>query len=106
MKRELLLKIEVTETSAQMNLQDLLNVTAESILNPANLSPNPQSLKVRLVREWVYDGTFGHSRYEPKFQKKTCYTLILFLTSLVPLKAVTKIPEEILWVKPRPQITL
>lgn len=102
--------ITINETSAEVELQSLLNHTANRILKVSNdiiEILNPEMLRdVRLILKWGFDGSSGHSEYKQRFADKNSSDATILLTSLVPLRmiAVSKNSneEEIVWANPRP----
>lgn len=96
--------IQVTDTSAEIYLQDLLNSTAKSILHLVNNNENIGNLK--LVCKWGFDGSSGHSIYKQKFTENSQQTdEFLFVIALVPLKLFNENSEEI-WANPHCSSTL
>lgn len=96
--------ITVTETSAEVNLQELLQLTARSIINVATLEEGSDNFK--LVCKWGFDGSSGHSQYKQIFSDSSSTDEYLFLIALVPLKLIDLDSGRDVWVNPRPSSTL
>lgn len=75
--------ISVSEVSAKIQLQALLNHTTYRILKTI---PNLTSKKVNLVCKWGCDGSSGQSQYKQKFENALNDDSSIFLCSLVPLR--------------------
>lgn len=106
--------VRVTETTAEVELQSLLNHTAARIIESQRevLSAIPQESMgdVFLIGKWGFDGSTGHSEYKQNFASSDDVTDdgSLFVTSYVPLRLVstdTSSEETILWKNPRPSST-
>ncbi|XP_024875226.1 uncharacterized protein LOC112456728 [Temnothorax curvispinosus] len=102
--------VTITETSAEVKLQALLNHTAERILlvqNDVIKSLLQETVKhMNLICKWGCDGSSGQSEYKQKFANENSSDEHVFLTSLVPLqllfvdcKSDSKI---VIWKNPRP----
>jgi len=92
--------ISVTEISAKVNLQCLLDKTIESILKMVTLC---NSTELRLICKWGFDGSSGHSTYKQKFIQNLSETdEFLFVIALVPLKLIDSNNNELY---PRPSST-
>lgn len=105
-------KITVTELSADVELQALLNRTTERILltqeNAIKSLPQDIKLNLTLICKWGCNGTSGFNTFKQKFieddgSKTDEY---MFVTSLVPLQLVSsdedKENSSIFWKNPRP----
>jgi len=57
-------EISASEPSEEVQLQELLNKTAESIVKIANISVD---IKLKLTSKRGFDGSAGHSTYKQKF---------------------------------------
>lgn len=90
--------IAVSETAAYVELQALLNHTAERLC--LTLDPVIESLKhealneLSLISKWGFDGSSGHSSYKQAF----C-GISVFITCLVPLRLMFR--KIVLWQNPR-----
>lgn len=82
--------ITVTEISAEVKLQALLNHTCERILSVQTDRINALNSEVvknfRLICKWGFDGSSGQSEYKQKFASDDSSDTHMFLTSLVPLQ--------------------
>lgn len=103
----------VTESSAEILLQELLDHTTRRILELqeqviSSLPLDDRLNNLVLLVKWGCDGSTGHSQYKQKFTQSGLGDGDLFLTSLVPLQLyVQKEDEEkvIIWQNPRPSST-
>lgn len=96
--------ITVTEISAEVKLQSLLNHTCYRIIllqrafirecEDASLLQN-----LCLVVKWGFDGSSGHSEYKQKFSDENASSsdCSVLLTSLVPLKLSSNVEEMTVW---------
>lgn len=105
--------ITVTESSAEVELQSLLDHTANRILKSQkdvlDSVPNESLDKISLIGKWGFDGSTGHSEYKQCFSDSTLEDSSLFVTSYVPLQLVlttdNKENSVVLWKNPRPSST-
>lgn len=105
--------IVVTESSAEVQLQGLLDHTANRILESKKdileSVPNESLNKISLIGKWGFDGSTGHSEYKQCFSDSTLGDSNLFVTSYVPLQLVLPAENEansaVLWKNPRPSST-
>ncbi|CAH0562943.1 unnamed protein product [Brassicogethes aeneus] len=81
--------ISVTETSAEVDLQELLEKTTISILNISNLS-KCQTSDLKLICKWGFDGSSGHSLYKQKFASPSATDEYMFLTAMVPIQLIDR----------------
>lgn len=95
-------KIKVTETSAEVDLQEILNLTAKSISDVVKI---PQSIEAKLVVKWGFGGSAGQSNYKQKFSDPDATDSYLFLLGFVPLKLIDMSTGFDLWTNPRPSST-
>jgi len=65
--------IEVTETSAQVSLQNLLNHTAQRLIKMQSdvFKQFPDSSELKLICSYGFDRSTGQSAYKQKFEIKT-----------------------------------
>ncbi|XP_047139099.2 uncharacterized protein LOC124815008 [Hydra vulgaris] len=82
--------ITVTEISAEVKLQSLLNHTCLRIIKTQqdvidSLNVNILSNFI-LILKWGFDGSSGHSEYKQRFADRKNSDANVFLTSLVPLE--------------------
>lgn len=87
----------VTDTFAKIQLQSLLDKTAQRILQ--SLSIDIQDKQLCMISKWGFDGASNQSRYKQKMDSEEDDSSI-FMTSLVPLKV--SCGEEIIWTNPKP----
>lgn len=103
--------IRVTESSAEMNLQSLLDHTSNRIVEsqkPVFDSLSESENEFVLIGKWGFDGSTGHSEYKQKFSDSAIDDSSLFVTSYVPLQLICKSntsDEPIIWKNPRPSST-
>lgn len=98
--------ITVTETSAEVNLQELLQKTVESILNILKCTIESNS-NLKLICKWGFDGSAGHSTYKQKFEDDNNATdEFLFFIAFVPLKLINLDSGYCLWQNDRSSSTL
>lgn len=102
----------VTEASAEVLLQDLLDHTVKRILKlqkPVLLSLSTDLLtNLKLLIKWGSDGSTGHSQYKQMYAEIGLGDGDLFLTSIVPLQLYAEQPGNdkiIVWQNPRPSST-
>lgn len=94
--------VTVSELSAQVNLQSLLDLTVKRIIDtPSTLLSDNKDLK--LVCKWGFDGSSSHSNYKQKISLGMDDSSV-FMTSLVPLRLQTE--DIILWENPKPCSTM
>ena len=85
--------IIVSETSVQVPLQGLLNLTVRSYLNIYNFESKNLIFEVK----WGFDGSSGHSVYKQKFSDPNAHDEFLFIASFVPIRIVDKSTDKVLW---------
>lgn len=102
--------ITISETSADVKLQSLLDHTSERILIVQKdvieaLHANTAS-NMRFIFKWGCDGSSGQSEYKQLFAEENQSDANVFLTSIVPLQLLSvnddKSEEVIIWKNPRP----
>lgn len=93
--------VSVTDSSARIALQALLDITVKRILQ--SLSGDLQSKQLKLISKWGFDGASNQSRYKQKMEGEQDDSSI-FMTSLVPLKLTDG--DDTLWTNPKPCSTL
>ncbi|XP_059223235.1 uncharacterized protein LOC131997013 [Stomoxys calcitrans] len=86
--------IEVTESSAEIPLQSLLNQTAKSLMDSHNLCPKKD---ITLECKWGFDGSSNHSVYKQKFSNPRINDEFIFVASLVPLRFFDPKTSTTLW---------
>ena len=102
-KQFLPVNTKITETTAGVDLQEILNKTAESIVTLVDID---QSTTTTLVCKWGFDGSSGHSAYKQIFVDSDNTAEFLFLIALCPLKLVNDNTGKELWKNPHPSSTL
>jgi len=86
--------IEVTETTAQVSLQNLLNHSAERIIKMQSdvFKQFLDSSVLKLICSYGFDESTGQSAYKQKFEIKTPDVQVsdqsLFVTSVIPIKMI------------------
>lgn len=100
--------ISVTESSAEVKLQDLLDHTCKRIIVSQEVLKSGHIDKLtnaELICKWGCDGSSGQGVYKQKFQDDNNSDANIFLTSLVPLQLTFFESEsgcKVLWKNPRP----
>lgn len=89
--------VTVTDSSARITLQSLLDITVKRILE--SLPNDVQDKELNLISKWGFDGASNQSRYKQKMEGDQDDSSI-FMTSLVPLKLTAG--DETLWKNPKP----
>lgn len=89
--------VTVTDSSARITLQALLDITVKRILE--SLPESVQNKDLKLISKWGFDGASNQSRYKQKMDGQQEDSSI-FMTSLVPLSLTDG--DEILWLNPKP----
>ena len=77
--------ISVTELSAEVRLQELLEKTTVSILNISDLTKCHTS-DLKLICKWGFDGSSGHSQYKQKFASASATDKYMFFIAMVPIQ--------------------
>lgn len=91
--------ITVTETSAKIKLQALLDITTRRIMMPLVINSDCQELT--LISKWGFDGASNQANYKQKIQTDNETTesdlddSSIFMGSLVPIKLVCG--EQVIW---------
>lgn len=96
--------ILVTETSAFIGLQELLNHTAQRLI--ASLSEEDIlkcPLNTKLTSKWGCDGASGQREFKQKFINTDEADSSIFMVSMVPLRL--SYLNYIVWTNPRPSST-
>lgn len=102
-KKMLPVNREATETTASVDLQELLNKTGESVVEISNIHQNTSAT---LVCKWGFDGSSGHSQYKQCFTDSENTDEFLFLIAMCPLKLVEDSTGTELWNTPRSSSTM
>jgi hypothetical protein len=91
--------ITVTETSAKIKLQALLDITTRRIMMPIVIDSDCKELT--LISKWGFDGASNQANYKQKIQsddetlKNQPDDSSIFMGSLVPIKLVCG--EQVIW---------
>lgn len=93
--------IQITDTSAKVNLQDLLDHTSARILKIENVY-NPARKSLKLFTKWGCDGSSGQSEYKQVLtgESDLVSDANLFIASLVPIKLTDTETNEVIWQNP------
>ena len=104
--------VSITETSATIKLQSLVDHTIERLavvqqdVLKQSISGNDT---VHMIFKWGCDGSSGHSQYKQKFTDDGSSDSDVFAMSMVPLQLysvnVGGTKKKILWQNPRPSST-
>lgn len=95
--------IHITDASAKINLQALLDHTSCRILKLLNEN-SIQSENLILLTKWGCDGVSGQSQYKQKFDNTCDDDASVFITTIVPLILYDK-NKFVLWENPSPSST-
>ncbi len=103
--------ISVTEKSAKVPLQTLLDHTALRIIEQQKEEINEllegledeDPISFDLTCKWGFDGSSGQSEYKQSFKSTDTSDDSLFCTTLVPLQLKWK--DKVIWVNPVPAST-
>lgn len=92
--------ITVTNISAEVHLQELLDHTVARILKASSVLTNSKRLK--LYSKWGCDGSSGQSEYKQVLLEESAdiSDANLFIVSLVPLKLVDEENNSVVWQNP------
>ena len=93
----------ITEISAEIKMQELLNQTASSILE---LVPHKNFKSVTLLVKCGFDGSSGHSRYKQKFTDPSLTDEFMFFEAMVPIHMEDNDKKCIIWKNETPSSTL
>lgn len=101
----------VTDVSAEVRLQALLDITVKRIIKAQNdisehlTSLGSNVLSLRLISKWGCDGSSAQSRYKISIDDAESSDENLFSVTFVPLRLVDDISRRVLWQNPRPNST-
>jgi len=97
--------ITVTDISAEVNLQALLDHTASRlccyVIPEVFERLDENQANCTIVYKWGCDGSSGHSIYKQKFNDPKRTDEFLFVISLVPIRVLTE-NGSVIWQNPRP----
>lgn len=91
--------VTVTDSSAKITLQALLDLTVNRILESLPSTSGTQGKQLILTSKWGFDGASNQSRYKQKMDSEQDDSSI-FMTSLVPLKLTAG--DDTIWTNPKP----
>ena len=99
--------IKITETTAGVPLQSLLDHLSCRILNVQSevIQSLPENCvqNLLLVIKYCFDGSSGQSQYKQKFNKENASDASILVTSLVPLRFASSNGQNVLiWQNPKP----
>ncbi|CAH1114773.1 unnamed protein product [Psylliodes chrysocephalus] len=94
--------LKVTDTSAEVELQNLLDLTAQSICKILDI----YGTRFKLIYKWGMDGSSGHSIYEQLFSNDEDTDEFMFLVALVPLRLIDVDSINKCWINKKPSSTL
>jgi hypothetical protein len=99
--------VNVSDSHAQVNLQQLCIKTAEVIMaDCVDKQSITNSSSIKLLCKWGFDGSSGHSLYKQKFGSPEQTDEYVFLMALVPLHVIDRATNKILWNNPNPSSVL
>lgn len=103
------LKITVTETSASVSLEDLLNHTIgrivllqEDVLFNVFTSTSQNCITTTMILSYGFDGSSGQSLYKQTFANFCGNDSSIFATTLIPLRLISN-DNIVIWNNPTPQ---
>lgn len=85
--------IVASETFAEVPLQNILNITAKSLIHLNNITTK----NIILECKWGFDGSSGHSIYKQKSNDPDLNEEFLFVVAFVPLIIKNETDNSILW---------
>lgn len=91
--------VTVTDSSAKIALQALLDLTVDRILETIRSPDAIQDKQLILISKWGFDGASNQSRYKQNIESGQDDSSI-FMTSLVPLKLTAD--GDTVWANPKP----
>lgn len=99
--------IQISETSASVPLQDLLDHTAQrlilSIESVIKTLQETELINLNLFTKWGFDGSSGHSSYKQAFYGPEASDSAVFITCIVPVRLVSD--TRVIWQNPSPAST-
>ena len=91
-------KVDITNDGVTVDLQELLNHTASRLLLSRTLNvPETMNPELTLICKWGCDGSSGHSEYKQAFSNSAASDSSIFLTTLAPLRLVSKGSSETIY---------
>lgn len=100
--------IIISESSAKVPLQDLLDHTAKRIIECKNGYDIPPERDLLLHTKWGCDGASGQNEYMQKFEEPEHSDANLFMCSIVPLQMnliIKQGEDQVVWKNPHPSST-
>lgn len=91
--------VTVTDYSAEINLQALLDVTVKRLLDSLPERETERE-ELQLLCKWGFDGASSQSRYKQKIEGSEQDDASIFMTTLVPLKLTSG--DKTIWTNPKP----
>ncbi|EZA53601.1 hypothetical protein X777_06930 [Ooceraea biroi] len=83
--------ITVTEISAEIKLQSLVDHTIKRLMLAQNeVLAQVNCIELKIIFKWGSDGAAGQSRYKQRFASENDDDSFLFSISLVPLRLIAK----------------
>lgn len=91
-----------TENTAEIKVQDLLNVTTAQLIKAQNFAPD-RTFNATLLSKWGMDGSGGHSTYRQNFRIGLGSDSNILSCQLVPLQLQLDDDDQtIIWKNPAP----
>ncbi|XP_054743575.1 uncharacterized protein LOC129248151 [Anastrepha obliqua] len=97
----------ITDTSASIDLQELIDHTAKRLLHSMTEDEIAEIDDESLIMysKWGCDGASGQCEYSQKLGDKELCDSNLFMTSIVPLNLSCRINNNVVWKNERPSST-
>lgn len=99
--------INISETSARIDLQTMIDFTTERLITTQKdiilTLDSDNSKNLCLYSKWGFDGSSGHSSYKQAFLNPEADDAAVFITCFVPLRLMYK--SKVIWQNPRPGST-
>ncbi|CAH1973695.1 unnamed protein product [Acanthoscelides obtectus] len=89
---------------SEVDLQELVQKTAESILEIINFEE--RDCRIKVICKWGFDGSSGHSQYKQKFSDLENTDEFLFLVAMTPLRLIDMETNKVLWKNESPSSNL
>lgn len=93
--------IIITETSARIKLQALLDLTANRLLKDIKIKD--EYTKLTLESKWGFDGSSNQSNYKQSFSAQYDDDSSIFMASLVPIRLISE--DQMIWENEAPSST-
>lgn len=94
--------ITVTETTASIELQVVLDLTSVRLLKVSKQNLDSHT-NLKLICKWGFDGASAQSTYKQKFQEDNVSDNSIVMTSFVPIKLISDC--DTVWANPNPSST-